>query len=143
MISVATLISLDPGRTTGWARWSNGILVDCGETACVLGDTRIMVPLGDVAVVEQPQFYPGGRNKADVNDLLGLAWMTGLICAQYPAVVLVSPRDWRRGTAAKEFVAERTLARLDESERHIATRSRTRGLHAVDAVGIGLWALGR
>lgn len=136
-------VSIDPGNTTGWAQWENRTLVALGETYTRFGDTSMVLPTSDIAVVEMPLYYPHGRNKGDPNILIRLGWIAGAICARYAGTVLVEPREWRKGTAPKEVVEARTLARLSDSERAIAGTCLTRGRHAIDAVGIGLWALGR
>lgn len=93
----------------------------------------------DVLVCEVPQVYP--RSKADPNDLIKLALLAGGLVGQTVAVhkVLVKPREWK-GQVPKKIHNARTLAKLTPSELKLCG-----GLShdEIDAVGLGLWYLGR
>jgi len=106
---------------------------------------------GDRAVLEYPQVYTASKSKGDNNDLLPLAAVDGAIVALLPGLPGVSatrvlPRDWKH-TMAHEAVEARVLGRLSPSERAVLDEAlkdaRSLGHNVIDAVGIGLHALGR
>lgn len=135
------LVSIDPGRRTGVACWLRGELVRVEVVTMALGDTGPVreLPEAAAAVVELPQAW--GRVPAQ--DLITLAWIAGACSAQYERVVPVAPVKWRRGNMPKAILAGRIMDRLTPAERAIVDAAAQGGGHAVDAVGIGLWALGR
>lgn len=100
----------------------------------------------DVLVVEFPQVYAGGKAKGDPRDLLTLAAIDGAIGVEIPArrrVLRYFPREWKGQTDA-DLMLERILERLDALEVDQIAPCRASLRHnAIDAVGIGLKALGR
>jgi hypothetical protein len=99
--------------------------------------------------IESQVIYP--HSKADPNDILTLAREAGRVagsCAAAGATVRwVKPAEWK-GQLPKDVCHRRVRALLTDEERAILTRD-CRGMPAskrhnvLDAVGIGLWALGR
>lgn len=106
-------------------------------------------------IFERPQIY-GGPSEVDQNDLLGLAGVGGAVAmglsvlrAHQNVIVRVHsvlPREWSRGlpkikkgNAWESPRGRQIWARLDETERACAPAQHD----AVDAVGIGLFAIGR
>lgn len=100
------------------------------------------------AVVEFPKVYQRTRSKGDPNDLTVLAGVSmGFACAVRPGVVLrVFPSDWK-GQMPEEATTARVRTRLDLFEaqclKNAEERAKSLAHNVVDAVGVGLWALGR
>lgn len=108
--------------------------------------------------VEWPQWYARDKSKGDPNDLAGLSGVAGAVAGilhvlaaqrqQGLQVVGYKPAEWLGGqlpksktrTAAGNPRAERVLKRLTDLE---ICRMTDTGHDTVDAVGIGLHALGR
>lgn len=160
----AYLMAVDPGFSassgTGWAFFDRGALAACGvitpkstrlaekieEIRNILDDVGRMAVR--VFVIEIPRVYPGPRQKGDQNDIIDLAVVAGaLIAPNASEKLLVHPRTWA-GTVPKKIRHERLLRK--ESEGGVlsaAERARFPGgakaHNAFDAVGIGLWAIGR
>lgn len=141
------MIAIDPGRSTGWARFERGRLVAAGHTD---GD-RPVVPAPDdgVSVIEVPS--PGDQ-RAPVVDLLVLARRAGLVAGVLAAARLAGPfrldageffvaaRTWK-GSVPKLVMGKRILALLDAEE--LGALGPKARHDAIDAVGLGLWKLGR
>lgn len=108
--------------------------------------------------VEWPQIYRETKSKGDHNDLLGLAGVCAALAAMYPDAIVKSyrPAEWepapkvsptrkakRLGPIDSEAFTSprgvRVMGRLLPAERELVPMSHD----AVDAVGIGLHALGR
>lgn len=99
------------------------------------------------AVLEYPQVYTASKSKGDNNDLLPLAAVDGAIVALLGApATRVLPREWK-GTITKEAVEHRVISRLGPEEILVASAAfrdaKSLAHNVVDAVGIGLHALGR
>lgn len=144
------LLAIDPGKTSGFSLFSDrGRLLACG-----LGDPvacRWHVPSAfSKVVIEQPRVYPGGRTK-NPNDVLSVAVNAGEWGGRYSfqgcAIEYVTPSGWK-GQTKKEIQHARDWARLDLDEQDLVSRS-GKGIAAskrhnmLDAIGIGLWAVGR
>ena len=144
-----TLLSVDPGtKAVGWALWKGETLARCdvsrGEkwwlTLASLPEVR-----PDVLYIEDQQIY--STSKINAHSLLAVARVTGAIIYHYkaPSTVLVLPRVWK-GQVPKKICSERTLNRLNEAEMQAVNsykQARYLEHNMVDAIGIGLWALGR
>ena len=107
-----------------------------------LGDAPIDVILGaDTIVVELPRSYPGSR--VNPGDLITLAYRAGQVVGRcrgaFTKVRTLFPADWK-GQTPKRVMNQRVLARLDEAERAAVAMM---DHNVLDAVGIGLWHLGR
>lgn len=143
------LIAIDPGRTTGWATFVDSKLVHTGSVkkGLVLSLLDSSTFRSYRALIELPRWYP--HDHSDVNDLIDLAVQVGevklFLEASRCAVELVWPRTWK-GTVKKEIMTERILSRLTPEELALVPlrpRARTPDHNCVDAVGLGLWKLGR
>lgn len=140
-----TLYSFDPGaRKYAWARFVDGALRGAGETDADEWNDLILphswATDGTRAVIELPRIYPVRRWKGDANDLIRVAVTAGAIAGALGAPVqFVEPRAWK-GSRPKDVDNRYTLGLLSEAER--ATMDAT-SHDVVDAVGLGLWALGR
>lgn len=100
-------------------------------------------------VWERPQIYRASKSKGDPNDLIGLAAIgNGVACAtKWPYGVLApTPSQWTgqvkkstKGSAWKSARGMRVASRLTPAEFVLVPDQHD----VVDAVGLGLWALGR
>lgn len=144
------VIGIDPGKTTGWAMFCQGKLID----AHAVKDGRIIWPArdnglpGTIVVIEIPRVYPFG-GKGDPNDLIDLAVLAGEYYGHYRRAgfetVLVPPRTWK-GSVPKPIHNERVLAQLTPAERDLLPRrprAKDFDHNMIDAIGLGLWQLGK
>jgi hypothetical protein len=140
------LLAIDPGRQAGWALFKSRKLAGAG-----VWQSNI-VPKGkgllDLVVVEAPRWYPR-EHRIDVNDLLDLSIAVGKIEGMMEErgvpVEIVYPRTWK-GSVPKEIHNRRVLAALTPQELGLLPkrpRARDFDHNVIDAVGIGLWKLGR
>jgi hypothetical protein len=97
-------------------------------------------------VVEMPKIYPGsGQQKGDLNDLLDLAAVVGYLESEFRDSERVYPAQWK-GQVPKKIMTARILNKLSPVEQLAvfecgAVKSKLHNV--IDAVGIGLWHLGR
>ena len=146
------LLSVDPGtRDMGWALWDKGRLVDCGmargrDWVSTVGN---MPPFPvERVVIEDQQIYR--NSKIDAHALLAVARVVGAVVFYYGnegrrRVTLVAPREWK-GQLPKEVCNKRTVGKLEAMERVVLNSKKyPKSLqhNLLDAIGIGLWALGR
>jgi len=152
------LIAIDPGKAgLGWASFvgdrlsSVGLLVckSLTETTEVL--TRMMgraCPPPSTVVIEVPQVYQQRLQKGDPNDLIDVAVIAGIaagVAAQFVEPQPVRPHAWK-GNRPKAIDNAYTLSLLSEEEKLVldgcgAPKSKLHNV--IDAIGIGLWKLGR
>jgi hypothetical protein len=161
-----TLLAVDPSlRSTGWAWFVGGALARVGRNTRKATDDAIARRAANMAeavllnfsgvvidrlVVEWPQVYRAARSKGDPNDLLGLAAIAGILVSGVEGRAdTPTPREWSggvpkatRGDPLKSARGVRVWSRLRESERAVLESTKINH-DVVDAVGIGLWALGR
>lgn len=139
------LLAIDPGVTSGWATFKEGSL-----TACGINLTSIP-PQTTRVVIEIPRIYPGGRTK-NPNDVLSVAVRAGewggLARARGLNPEYIEPRAWKGGNVPKPIQDARDWSRLTSEEQAIvdkAARKMAPGKrnHMIDAIGIGLKAVGR
>lgn len=166
------LLAIDPGvRVTGWAAFSDGELIAAGISkrsekappsaiALVAEEhaSRIMTGF-DVAVVERMIHYPEqakrGKSRkesdATAQDLIDCATIGALVagrCAR--KIELVPARTWK-GQVPKEVTEARTRKILtfaetwtmDSGLNETAGKALSLIHNGIDAVGIGLFFLGR
>ncbi len=134
------LIAIDPGHTTGFAAFQDGVLTHAGTG---LPD---LVP--DELVVEKPE-YQGRR--APVRDLIELTIRAGCAFSAYPGArrILIPVSKWK-GSINKTVHHGRILKALAEHERAVIPRVRVtkknplgHDNNTLDAIGLGLFALNR
>jgi hypothetical protein len=151
---MAFTVGIDPGKNLGVALFKNGQL----KTVNVFDEKTFIVWLlsdsGDRSVhciVEMPQVYRAAHSKGDPNHLMPLAKQCGMVqlrAAMIGAVYQEAyPREWK-GQLTKAACHARIKTRLTSDELLVAewnTRNMTKDeVHnAWDAIGIGLWGLGR
>ncbi len=157
--AVVRMLAVDPSLTcTGWARFLDGRLDACGIIRTYRDDTlagRLYsidrafrgVPMPDKLVIEWPQVYTRAKSKGDPNDMLPVAAVAGIVIASLSADVVLTPRpaEWK-GQVPKDVHNARVMRRLTPEERNrvdAAQLPKSLANNAIDAIGLGLWALGR
>lgn len=157
MVTYRSVIGIDPGNTTGWAIFFDGLLVGAGtlKKDAILpstADDPVEITFGGIApaaaVIELPRVYPHG-GKGDPNDLIDLAVLAGDLAGFYRRagfhVELVPPRTWK-GTVPKAVHNVRVIEALSAGEiETMPRRPRAKNFdhNMIDAVGLGLWFLRR
>jgi hypothetical protein len=148
---VIRLIAIDPGAHTGWAVFYDAELVSCGLCELTKGERPPKGPY-DLLYWEHPTVYPGcPAGKA--RDILTLLDRARDIADYVQAVrkVSVLPRDWK-GTIPKTTQNRRDVNRLNQTESTVLFAARAGNgrpvaqsllNNVIDAVGLGLWAVGR
>jgi hypothetical protein len=166
------VLAIDPGtKCLGWAQFVNAGLVAGGVERrdaewdgsdaqlgndYGLGIADGVVALGTEYVVihEKMRVYDFRRQKGDPNDLIALAAVaaaaaTAVLHAThwFGEIEDVATADWK-GQVPKDIMVKRVQDKLNEHERKIAEacmKGTPKSLHHNfwDAVGIGLWRLGR
>ena len=158
------MIAIDPGLGgTGWAEWTDGwrptrcgVFTPSQDTSLTLAERANEIGLALRALIcamgplrksttvflEMPQAMPNSRAgiAAQSGAVYKLTFTTGAIAAHlYPATVHeVQPMKWK-GQLPKAIINRRVINVLGtETCERLNIRS-----HAYDAVGLGLWALGR
>lgn len=150
-------IAIDPGmRRLGWALFLTDRLVRAGALTCSLTDAGAvavfyaqalaLVLYPTHSVMELPQIYPGPRQKGDPNDLISIAAVGALVVGYLRPKTLrfVSPADWK-GQLPKDVSHHRIFDKLSILERSVLDElpaTQARG-DAMDAIGIGLYGVGR
>jgi hypothetical protein len=145
-------IAVDPGKTLiGWAVFDGRKLESCGLSR--LYEVRDMVCLMRTGhaemVVEKPQVYPHQRLKGDPNDLIDVALAAGCVAemghANGMAVEFVLPRRWK-GQRPKDVCNALTLDLMLPHEKGLLKKTgviKSKRHNVLDAIGIGLWRIGR
>lgn len=106
-------------------------------------------------LIEVPKVYDAQHQKGDQKDIRDLALVVGsmggaLRALTTKSVNFVEPREWK-GTVKKQVMLARILDKLSGDERQLLPQSLTSALRTgkgpgadlLDAVGIGLWKVGR
>lgn len=152
------MIAIDPGkRCSGVAMFdSDGKLVRAFLTnrAQIKGPRNIdwmlsvgefQIELQEDVIIEMPKVYPGAA-KTNLNDLLDLAAVVGAHSMRADLrralVKLVHPQDWK-GQVPKEIMNARVLGKLTKAEQATIEGAGAKTHNILDAIGIGLWHLGR
>lgn len=146
------LLAIDPASALtriGWAVFDNHTLVACGWGA----PPPVWLEGVTEAVIERPVIYPRGKTR-NPNDIVKLAVsageQAGVLMAHGVSVRYVEPRAWK-GTIDKAPCCRRAWGRLGEEERYVAAEYEPEATgdirggkdHVLDAIGIGLFAIGR
>jgi len=138
------LLAIDPGADQGWAVFHSTTrqLVACG-----LGDP----PEAGVSRVclERPHPF---KTKAPVRSIITLALRAGETAGPYRRLGLqidyFEPAQWKKGSIKKDIHHARIWASLTPAEQEVISRAVVKvakGKHhnVMDAVGIGMFAVGR
>ncbi len=159
------LLAIDPGQDSGWALFNaERRLAICGLGLATLGTMRLLRALSEV-IIECEQLH--GRSEKNPNSILLMARNAGEWfgrCSEYcENVRYIRVADWK-GSTPKDINHRRTLEKLDPSElkalvigcKDLSPRSAAidaairKGLttsdkrqNVLDAIGIGLWGVGR
>jgi hypothetical protein len=129
------VLTLRSGSSPDWAIKARTIMESFNQFMRLLG--RV-----DRVVMEMPGYMAGvgGHMVAQSGDLVKLALLTGMIFEASHAfssnVELVPVHEWK-GQLPKDVCAERIFEIMG------ASFPKGQSNHAVDALGIGLWAQGR
>ena len=164
-MTLNTLVSIDPGtEETGIALYREGKLVDVDvlRVKASAGNREIRASsMGRLAVdrvrawkeparvvLEYPQVYKHGPGaEVDPDDVLCLVLVLGHIWGTFHAVngnkvELVRPATWK-GQVPKRIMNNRIVGTLSPVEQQLVHDKVRSNHNALDAVGIGLWALRR
>ena len=134
------MICIDPGvKACGFALFTEGYLAHA--VYCPKTETPYS---GDLMVIEMPRIYPGsGQQKGDLNDLLDLAAVVGYCEGRFGGrIERVFPARWK-GQVPKKIMTARILSKLSPLELSKIQRVGAKDHNTIDAIGIGLWKLGR
>lgn len=97
-------------------------------------------------IIEHPVIYPGAaQQKGDPNDLIDVAAVGAAIAVGFLTnyIETVHPREWK-GQVPKDVMTRRISAAISPEEREHIEPCQSSLMHNVlDAIGIGLWKLGR
>jgi hypothetical protein len=146
---VSDLLCFDVGRRmSGWAQFVSRRLVRAGHCSFEELIVCLVPQLGSKVLIEFPN-KEKHRKEIPLDDLLQLARRCGRLEQHYGGhgyvVDLVLPSTWK-GSVPKRVMNDRVLSRLVEAERSLLPRRPRAGDYdhnMLDAVGIGLWKLGR
>ena len=148
---VTRLLAVDPGtHVSGWANFVDARLVACGcwragglyemLSKILMAREKFSLSFNERTVVERPQVYNQRKWKGDPNDLVGVALVAGAVAALFPPADFVLPHAWK-GSAPKDVVEKRVRKTLAPDELQLVAGAKKSDVW--DAVGVGLWALGR
>lgn len=130
------LVAIDPGARTGIAEFRDGILHAAGVSSFQALVTGRGIFEGRIVVEVPDRVEPG----IPLADILLLARRAGGLGYRFsPGPEFVGASLWK-GSVPKKIHNSRVLALLSDSERAILP---SRDHNMIDAVGLGLWALGR
>jgi len=154
------LLAVDPGlRTTGYALFNAGELVQCGLweiekkkslEECVwtiAKKSKVFSKHVDKLIIEIPQIYRQRYWMGDPNDLITVAIIVGTVCGclRIKDVVFTTPSNWK-GQVPKNIHNKRVLGKLTKQEVRVLNGCTVKAslLHnTLDAIGVGLWYLRR
>jgi len=138
------VLAFDPGTTTGWSLFDDGVLVSGGKMTkkkIMAGDVPDFGKI-DLLLIEMPKIYPAGRQKKPPNDIIQTAILAGHLSGLYRKTSLlvefVLPEDWK-GSIPKEIHQLRIWRALSTEEKSRLLKDH----NTVDAAGIGLWRIRR
>lgn len=137
------IVAVDPGvHMSGVALFSDDHVLN---NAKWWPSDQVRFRLGCPLYIEVPRIYPGSNSKkGDLNDLLDLSLMAGRIIGANSPVTTIFPAEWKR-QVPKDVMVERIKSFLTPEERLRVELPTAKSKHhnVWDAVGIGLYAVGR
>lgn len=139
-----SLFAIDPGvHKLGIALFFEGRLIDARYR------DLMFAPVGSVdrqarLIIEMPRIYPGSsQRKGDLNDILDLAAAVGFCEGRFDGPIeRVFPAQWK-GQVPKKIMNARVLSKLSADEKLRIESVGAKDHNTIDAIGIGLWKLGR
>lgn len=139
------ILTIDPGkRQCGWAIFLHDRLYACGLWRDEIRSSQAVTR----TIVEIPQVYTRTKSKGDPNDLIDIAvkggWLAGKM-APYATLEMIRPQQWK-GTVDPEVMLDRIYNRLTDVEQALLSAAPCPASlrhNIVDAIGIGLHAVGR
>jgi hypothetical protein len=144
------ILAVDSGANLGWALFEGQTLVECGLTRTT-GDlhalaVRLTTRGITRLVIERPH---AGRTRAPARDILTLAVRAGEAGGVLNYLLGVTPEyiepgKWK-GQLKKDISNRRTEAKLTPPEKSLLSKIKPLSAkhNVTDAVGIGLFAVGR
>ena len=156
-------LAIDPGTTRqGWALFGGVQLAECGincgaaETFVLKSSVQHLRSFFGVAraVIEGQEIHRGGRfGKVSPATIIRLAQSAGMVAGVLQAITqapveFVLPSVWKGGVP-KGPHQERIVNALFPKEKEVLDvglsriKAKTHHSEVIDAVGIGLWAVGR
>src|SRR3972149_4885609 len=142
--------AIDPGvHATGVAHFDFGYLhavrLVPGKTLEEMLRAFFLLPMSAEMIIERPTGY--GKGKSDPDDLIRGALVAGaasMCCWEEGELRFVEPRTWK-GQVPKEIHHRRVVAALSAAELARIAEIQPKSLqhNVLDAVGLGLWHLGR
>lgn len=110
--------------------------------AAALKRTCLDYGLWSPALVEHPAIYPG-MPQVDLNDLLDVVAVGAACSTIFASVTTVMPSEWK-GNMPKRKMLERIRSKLTPEEvARVEWTNKSDNEDVLDAIGIGLWKLGR
>jgi hypothetical protein len=144
------LIAIDPVKNkVAWAGFDTDdkelLYVAAGTVETMCEHARRFYGGGIEVLIECPQVYQQRYLKGDPNDLIQVAITVGRLREAFGAGEFVLPHIWK-GNASKPIMHGRILRALSREENAAFVRGQIAAAHrgdVLDAIGIGLWRLGR
>lgn len=137
------MIAHDPGNKPGYARFHGPTLVAVSKTFMDPPSPALFPWECDRRVIVEVPTGRGGNTKATPDNLIALALSAGRVIGRYEQlgqlVRTVTPNQWK-GSVPKAIHHKRIRAALGEDELRLLVGATG---DVIDAVGIGLWELGR
>ena len=138
------LYSFDPGaKYFAYAYWDQARLSRCDRIDARPRTWLGVQPAGSntaIAVIEVPHRAHSVRTRQ--KDLFETAIMGGEIGGQFIDPIYCTYQNWARGAPA-HIIQLRTEKALTEDEIQLLPRLKKDRDHVIDAIGVGLWYLGR
>ncbi len=129
-----SFLSIDPGATVGWAAWNKGVLTSCGQVPFAQFRQTGLRGNYKSAAIEVPDHFA-----VKTKDVLTLAFRAGVIAGCFEEYETVPVKSWK-GSIPKHATARRAMQALTDVE---TASVESFGDHCWDAIGIGLFVLGR
>lgn len=151
MAKSVRLLAIDPGACTGWAWFQGGELLRAGVCNADERPTMNVQPWApidtpDLLIIEWPNAHETrNASPGKVQDLFRMCIRAGRLEERADALSVryVMPSDWK-GQILKEETMRRVLARLSTEEKaRLPNLPKTKAHNMFDAIGIGLFELGR
>ena len=104
------------------------------------------IPRANIAVIEVPQIYREAQQKGAQEDLIRLAIVVGTVAHAIEdychSILFIEPHDWK-GNTPKDISETRTRGKLSPEELQCVEDAGAKQHNTWDAIGIGLWRVGR